>query len=116
MGAAWLLPRLVGTGRATELLMTGDFIDAKRAHEIGLYHRVVPSDALPAEARALAERLARGPSAALAVTKDALTREEAMSLEAALELEAQLQAELMEHPNFRESYDAFVAKREPKFT
>ena len=116
MGAAWLLPRLVGLGRATELLMTGDFIDAKRAHEIGLYHRVVPADAVLAEARALAERLARGPSAALAVTKDALNREGAMTLEAALELEAQLQAELMEHPNFRESYEAFVAKREPKFT
>ncbi len=116
MGAAWLLPRIVGLGRATELLMTGDFIDAQRAHEIGLYHRVVPTDAVLSEARALAERLARGPSAALAVTKDALNREASMDLGPALELEAQVQAELMRHPNFRESYDAFVAKREPKFT
>ena len=116
MGAAWLLPRLVGLGHATELLMTGDFIDAPRAHAIGLYHRVVPTDALLAEARTLAERLARGPSAALAVTKDALNREATMDFGAALELEAQVQAELMRHPNFRESYDAFVAKREPKFT
>jgi enoyl-CoA hydratase/carnithine racemase len=116
MGAAWLLPRIVGLGRATELLMTGDFIDAQRAHEIGLYHRVVPADAVMTEARTLAERLARGPSAALAVTKDALNREASMDLGPALELEAQVQAELMRHPNFRESYDAFVAKREPKFT
>ncbi len=116
MGAAWLLPRIVGLGRATELLMTGDFIDAQRAHEIGLYHRVVPTDAVMTEARTLAERLARGPSAALAVTKDALNREASMDLGPALELEAQVQAELMRHPNFRESYDAFVAKREPKFT
>jgi enoyl-CoA hydratase/carnithine racemase len=115
MGAAWLLPRLVGLGRATELLMTGDFIDAARALEIGLYNRVVPADRLLAEARAFATRLARGPSKALAVTKDALNREAAMDLEQALELEAKLQAELMEHPNFRESYEAFKAKREPRF-
>ncbi len=116
MGAAWLLPRLVGLGHATELLMTGDFCDARRAKEIGLYHRVVPQDQVLAEARTLAEQLARGPSAALAVTKDALNREAAMDLRAALELEAQVQAELMRHPNFRESYEAFVAKREPRFT
>ena len=116
MGAAWLLPRLVGLGHATELLMTGDFCDARRAKEIGLYHRVVTQDQVLPEARALAEKLARGPSAALAVTKDALNREAAMELRAALELEAQVQAELMRHPNFRESYEAFIAKREPRFT
>ena len=116
MGAAWLLPRLVGLGQATELLMTGEFIDAKRAHAIGLYHRVVAQDQVLVEARALAERLARGPSVALAVTKDALNREASMDLAAALELEAQVQAELMRHPNFRESYEAFKAKREPRFT
>lgn len=116
MGAAWLLPRLVGLGHATELLMTGDFCDARRAREIGLYHRVVPQQQVLPEARTLAEQLARGPSAALAVTKDALNREAAMDLRAALELEAQVQAELMRHPNFRESYEAFVAKREPRFT
>ena len=116
MGAAWLLPRLVGLGHATELLMTGDFCDARRAKEIGLYTRVVAQDQVLAEARALAEQLARGPSPALAVTKDALNREAAMDLRAALELEAQVQAELMRHPNFREAYEAFVAKREPRFT
>ena len=115
MGAAWLLPRLVGLGRATELLMTGDFIDAPRALEIGLYNRVVPVERVVAEARAFAARLALGPSKALAVTKDALNREAGMDLEQALELEAKVQAELMQHPNFRESYEAFKAKREPKF-
>lgn len=115
MGAAWLLPRLVGLGRATELLMTGDFIDAQRAFEIGLYNRVVPVDRLAAEAREFATRLARGPAKALAVTKDALNREAAMDLEQALELEAKVQAELMGHPNFREAYEAFKAKREPRF-
>ncbi len=116
MGAAWLLPRLVGLGHATELLMTGDFCDARRAQEIGLYHRVVPQDQALPEARALAERLARGPSAALAVTKEALNREATMDLRAALESEATVQAELMRHPNFRESYEAFITKREPRFT
>jgi 2-(1,2-epoxy-1,2-dihydrophenyl)acetyl-CoA isomerase len=96
--------------------MTGEFIDAKRAHAIGLYHRVVAQDQVFVEARALAERLARGPSIALGVTKDALNREASMDLAAALELEAQVQAELMRQPNFRESYEAFKAKREPRFT
>ena len=116
MGAAWLLPRLVGLGHATELLMTGDFISAARAQEIGLYNKVVPANELLPAARSLAEHLARGPSAALAVTKDALNREASMDLETALAFEAEAQAELMRHPNFRESYDAFVAKRAPRFT
>src|SRR5262245_20150927 len=115
MGAAWLLPRLVGVGRATELLMTGEFIDARRATEIGLYNRVVPDGQALAEATALAERLARGPSPALAITKRALDEEFALDLEGALRYEADVQAGLMEHPNFREAYEAFRAKREPKF-
>ena len=115
MGASWLLPRLVGLGRATEILLTGDFVDAKRAYEIGLYQRVVPDGRALAEAVALAERLARGPSPALAVTKAALEKESAMGLEESLGYEADIQAALMEHPNFREAYEAFRAKREPKF-
>jgi len=115
MGASWLLPRLVGLGRATELLMTGDFIDAKRAYEIGLYQRVVAQEQVLPEAVALAEKLARGPSPALAVTKRALDLEVGLDLEEALRFEADAQAELMEHPNFREAYEAFGAKREPKF-
>src|SRR5512144_927624 len=115
MGAAWLLPRLVGLGRATELLMTGDFIDAKRAHEIGLYHRVVAPDRVLGEATDLAERLARGPSAALAVTKRALDHESDLTLPQALAYEADVQSELMLEPDFREAYEAFRQKREPKF-
>src|SRR6185503_13776455 len=72
MGAAWLLPRIVGLGRATELLMTGDFITADEAFRIGLYNRVVPDGELAAAARRFAQALARGPSVALGVTKDAL--------------------------------------------
>jgi enoyl-CoA hydratase/carnithine racemase len=116
MGAAWLLPRLVGLSHATELLMTGDFISAARAQEIGLYNKVVPTNELLPTARSVAAQLAQGPSAALAVTKDALNREASMDLETALAFEAEAQAVLMRHPNFRESYDAFVAKRAPRFT
>ncbi|MDP2480523.1 MAG: enoyl-CoA hydratase family protein [Candidatus Palauibacterales bacterium] len=115
MGASWLLPRIVGMGRATELLMTGDFIDAAEAHRIGLYNRVVPADTVVAEARSLAQKLARGPSFALEVTKDALDREAVMDLDSALEAEAKVQAVCMQNPNFRESYEAFVEKREPAF-
>jgi enoyl-CoA hydratase/carnithine racemase len=115
MGASWLLPRLVGLGTATELLMTGDFIDAQRAHEIGLYQKVVPQDQVLAEATTLAERLARGPSPALAVTKRALDAESVLGLEDALGYEAEAQAALMEQPNFREAYEAFRAKREARF-
>jgi enoyl-CoA hydratase/carnithine racemase len=115
MGAAWLLPRIVGLGRATELLMTGDFITADEAFRIGLYNRVVPDGELPAAARAFAEKLAAGPAFAHEITKDALNREAHMDLAAALEAEAQIQASLMTHPDFREAYDAFVAKRPPRF-
>lgn len=115
MGISWLLPRIVGLGRATELLMTGDFIDAARAHEIGLYHRIVPQEQVLSEAQSLAARLARGPRASLAATKQALDREFTMTLDQALEHEAEVQAGLMEHPDYREAYEAFRAKREPRF-
>src|SRR6266850_789608 len=116
MGAAWLLPRLVGYGRATEMLLTGEFVDAKRAYEIGLYNRVVPQAQVLPEARAIAEKLARGPAAALGVTKQALEAEAALDFEAALAYEAEVQAQLMQGPNFREAHEAFRAKRDPKFT
>ncbi len=115
MGASWLLPRIVGLAHATHLLMTGDFIAADEAHRIGLYHTIVPSDQLLDTAHGLATRLAQGPTRALAVTKHALEREAAMDLEPALDYEAQVQAELMLEPNFREAYEAFKAKREPRF-
>lgn len=115
MGAAWLLPRIVGLGRATELLMTGDFISADEALRIGLYNRVVPDAAVAAEARGFAERLAKGPAFALELTKGAIDREAAMDLPAALEAEAQLQAALMLDPDFKEAFEAFRDKREPRF-
>ena len=116
MGAAWLLPRIVGMAKASELLMTGDFIDAAEAHRIGLYNDLVPDGAALDRATRLAEKLARGPSFALEITKDALNREASMDLEGALEAEAQIQAALMLHPDFRESYEAFVQKRDPRFS
>src|SRR6266511_3764907 len=102
MGAAWLLPRIVGLGQATELLMTGDFIDAPTAERIGLYNRVVPPppDRALAVATTFAEQLARGPSPALGGTKQALDGGAALDMESALAYEAEVQAELMEHPNF----------------
>jgi enoyl-CoA hydratase/carnithine racemase len=115
MGAAWLLPRIIGLGRATELLMTGDFITADEALRIGLYNRVVDDGQALATATVMARELARGPSFALEMTKDALNREAAMDLPAALENEAQLQASLMTHADFREAYEAFVARRPPRF-
>jgi len=115
MGATWLLPRLVGWGQATELLMRGEFIEAPHAHRIGLYHRVVAQDAVMPEALAWAKKLAQGPSFALSVTKDALHREASMDLQSALEFEAEAQAICMESPNFREAHAAFLAKRDPEF-
>lgn len=115
MGAAWLLPRIVGLAHASELLMLGDFISAERAAQIGLYNRVVSAERLMPEATDVATRLARGPSVALGVTKQALNEEAAMDLVAAIEWEARAQADCMQHPNFREAYEAFRAKRDPSF-
>ena len=115
MGAAWMLPRIVGLGKASELLMTGEFISAEEAHRVGLYNKVVPDGEALQSATELAEKLAGGPAFALEITKDALNREASMDLASALEAEAQIQAALMLHPDFRESYEAFVEKRDPHF-
>ena len=115
MGASWLLPRIVGLGRAMELLMTGDFIDAREAWRIGLYNHVVTGAGLAAEARRWAETLARGPAFGLEITKKLVLREAAMDLESALAAEVEIQAACMEHPDFREAYEAFTEKRKPRF-
>ena len=115
MGSAWMLPRIVGMAKASELLMTGDFISAQEAHRIGLYNRVVPDGEALGAATDLARTLSKGPSFALEITKDALNREASMDLDGALEAEARIQAALMLHPDFRESYEAFVGKREARF-
>ncbi|HET6900688.1 MAG TPA: enoyl-CoA hydratase family protein [Vicinamibacteria bacterium] len=115
MGAAHLLPRVVGLGRATELLMTGDFIEADDALRIGLYNRVVPVDDLAAATATLVDRLVRGPSAGLAATKAALESEMHMDLESALQAEARIQAALMLGPDFKEGFAAFQERRPPRF-
>ncbi len=115
MGAAWMLPRIVGLAKASELLMTGDFISAEEACRIGLYNSVVADGAALGAATEMAAKLAKGPSFALEITKDSLNREASMDLAGALEAEAQIQATLMLHPDFRESYEAFIEKRDPRF-
>ncbi len=103
MGAAWLLPRIVGLGRASELLMTGRWIDAAEAHRIGLLNRVVQGGTEVEEARALAEELAQRPAFALRMTREALTAEAHLELAEALEAEARAQAVCMLNPDFRET-------------
>jgi enoyl-CoA hydratase/carnithine racemase len=116
MGAAVLLPRVVGFGRATELLMLGDTIDAATAERYGLAYRVVPGDRLVEETRALARRLADGPGQALAMTKRMLNNEWGMDLVSAIEAEAQAQALLLMAEDHKEFYRAFTEKRPPRFT
>ncbi len=115
MGAAWLLPRIVGLGHASELLMLGEFISAERAREIGLYNQVVEAGELEEAARAMARKLADGPAHGLGVTKRMLNREADCGLLEALQLEGWIQAECMRHPEYREGYEAALAKRPPDF-
>lgn len=113
MGAAYLLPRVVGLGRATALLMLGDTIDAETADRHGLVSQLVEDDELDAAVAALAERLASGPTLALAQTKALLSRELDMSMSAALELDAMTQALLMTTDDHAEFHAAFNAGRKP---
>ena len=115
MGALYLLPRIVGQGKAAELLFLGDPVDAEEAYRIGLANRVVPHEKLMEEAYALARRVSEGPLYALGVTKELLNAEADMGLETALETEAAAQARCMERGDFREGYRAFVEKRAPQF-
>jgi enoyl-CoA hydratase/carnithine racemase len=115
MGAAWLLPRIVGLGRASELLLTGQFVSAERAEAIGLVNRIVPVGSLREDALAFAGELARGPAFAHAMTKRMLEQEATLDLRAAIEAEAQAQAICMEHPDFREAFEAWRDKRPPRF-
>jgi len=115
MGALYLLPKIVGMGKATELVYFGDTIDAQEAHRIGLANRVVPGDTLMDEAYKWAKRLKNGPLYALGVTKELLEYEANVDLETALEMEAMAQARCMETPDFIEGYNAFIEKRPLKF-
>ena len=113
MGVAYLLPRLVGLGRATELLLLGDDVPAERALELGLATRVVEDGELPAAAAELASRLASGPALAYSTTKVLLTRELDADLAGAIELEAVAQALLMQSDDHREFYAAWSQGRAP---
>ena len=111
MGAAWLLPRIVGHGRATDLLMTGRFVNADEGHRIGLFDRVVPGGAALWAAIDIARAIVHGPAGGIAATKRALDDEWSMELEAALEREARVQADRMVDPAFRRAYEAWKARR-----
>lgn len=115
MGSAYLLPKVIGLSRATELLYTGDFITAQQAYEYGLYNRVVKPEDLERETQAWAEKLANGPCFSIGLTKEMLNRELNMDLLTALEAEAQAQALCLFNPDYREAYEAFVEKRAPRF-
>lgn len=115
MGSGYLLPRIVGMGRATELLMLGDTVDAATADRYGLVNRVVPHDSLMPTALELARRLASGPTQALSMTKRMLNNEWNMDLISALEAEAQAQALMLMGEDHRRFYEAFQAKEKPKF-
>jgi enoyl-CoA hydratase/carnithine racemase len=116
MGCAWLLPRVVGAARATEILMLGDRVTAADAFAYGLANRVVDDEALAGETAALARRLADGPTFAYAATKLLLTREADMSLQSAIELEAWTQAYLMRSADHAEFFKAQAEKRPPAWT
>src|SRR5215468_11094677 len=116
MGAAYLLPRVVGQGRATELLMFGDMIDVATADRYGLVNRVVPYDELMNVAREWADRLKQGPAFALAMTKTMINNEWSMDLASAIEAEAQAQALLLMGEDHRRFFEAFKNKQKPEFT
>jgi enoyl-CoA hydratase/carnithine racemase len=115
MGAAYLLPRLVGLGHATRLLMLGDTVNADEAFRIGLVSELAEADAFEEAVSGLARRLASGPTQAYAQTKALLTREQDMSLSGAVELEAMTQALLMKGQDYAEFHAAFTAGRQPRW-
>ncbi|HKI04682.1 MAG TPA: enoyl-CoA hydratase family protein [Thermoanaerobaculia bacterium] len=115
MGACAILPRIIGQGRASELLYTGRFMEAPEAERWGFYNRIVPAEALLAEARDLARSIAHGPTFAHAMTKRQLHQEWNMGVDQAIEAEAQAQAICMQTEDFARAYRAFAAKEKPVF-
>lgn len=116
MGACAMLPRIIGQGRASELLFTGRSLRGEEAERWGFFNRLVEPDALMAEATALAQSLAKGPTFANGLTKTMLHQEWSMGIEQAIEAEAQAQALCMLTEDFRAAYEAFVAKQRPVFS
>jgi len=115
MGACAMLPRIIGHGRAAELLYTGRSMSAEEGERWGFFNRIVPADELEREAAALAHSLAGGPAFGHMMTKTMLAQEWSMSLEQAIEAEAQAQAICMQTNDFRRAYEAFAEKRKPDF-
>jgi enoyl-CoA hydratase/carnithine racemase len=115
MGACAILPRIIGQGRAAELLFTGRVMSAEEGERWGFHNRLVASDALLGEAQALARSLASGPTFAHGITKTQLDQEWNVSLETAIEMEAQAQAICMATNDFKRAFEAFAAKRKPEF-
>jgi enoyl-CoA hydratase/carnithine racemase len=116
MGACALLPRVIGHGRASELLYTGRFMDAAEAERWGFYNRVVEPRELAEDSVSLAQSLAEGPTFAHAMTKKALHQEWNMGIDQAIEAEAQTQAICMQTDDFARAYRAFAARSTPAFT
>lgn len=115
MGACAMLPRIIGQGRAAELLYTGRTLRAEEGEQWGFFNRVVAAEALENEAVALAERIVAGPTFANSMTKTMLAQEWNMSIDQAIEAEAQAQAICMQSRDFTRAYKAFVAKQKPVF-
>jgi enoyl-CoA hydratase/carnithine racemase len=115
MGACAMLPRIVGQGRASELLYTGRSLGGEEGERWGFFNRLCTPEALLAEAQALARQLVEGPTFANGITKTMLHQEWAMTIEQAIESEAQAQALCMLTQDFTRAYDAFVAKQKPRF-
>jgi enoyl-CoA hydratase/carnithine racemase len=115
MGACAMLPRVIGQGRAAELLLTGRTMSAEEGERWGFFNRLAAPEALEAEAVALARQLADGPTFAHMMTKTMLNQEWSMTLDQAIEAEAQAQAICMQTRDFRRAYEAFVAKQKPRF-
>jgi len=115
MGACAMLPRVIGHGRAAELLLTGRTMSADEGERWGFYNRIVAAEALESEAISLAQSLADGPAFAHMMTKTMLNQEWAMTLDQAIEAEAQAQAICMQTNDFKRAYEAFIAKQKPQF-
>jgi enoyl-CoA hydratase/carnithine racemase len=115
MGACAMLPRIIGQGRAAELLYTGRAMTAQEGERWGFFNKLVAADVLEQEALALARRIASGPTFANGITKTQLNQEWSMSLDQAIEAEAQAQALCMQTKDFERAYRAFVAKEKPVF-
>jgi enoyl-CoA hydratase/carnithine racemase len=115
MGACAILPRIIGQGRASELLYTGRSMSATEGLAWGYFNEVVPSGELLSRAQSVAKSLADGPAFAHAMTKKCLHQEWNQSIEQALETEAEAQAICMQTKDFERAYNAFVAKQKPKF-